>query len=229
MKRAVLHDRCASRRCSRGRDSRSATRSYATRRARSSACLVGRSRRRPGARCKRFTVRAAKERAAEAHGECGKAEDRGSGEERTARVAPAIARCSTGTDRRGQTARAAVAGRALIRQLHRRRAPAIAGSRALLWDRRLEREIKFASLFSTRQRACEHSLREPYCRALDAERKKRRGADDQPVDGSGIRRLSQIFGAVARFRRQEQQRPLRHDPISIAGALCRRPLCRRRI
>ena len=50
---------------------------------------------------------------------------------------------------------------------------------ALLWDKRLKREIKVASLFR-RAVAFETSTRGPYCAALAAEHRKRRGNDRQP-------------------------------------------------
>ena len=49
----------------------------------------------------------------------------------------------------------------------------------LLWDRAMNREISFASLF-TSPRSITTLLRQPYCKALDAERKKRRGPDYTP-------------------------------------------------
>jgi len=49
----------------------------------------------------------------------------------------------------------------------------------LLWDRRLGKEVKFASLFSS-PNSYAAILRDPYCRALNAERKKRRGPDYEP-------------------------------------------------
>src|SRR4051794_33200695 len=48
------------------------------------------------------------------------------------------------------------------------------GTTPLLWDRRLGKEIKFASLFSAPE-GYASALRDPYCRALNAERNKRRG------------------------------------------------------
>jgi hypothetical protein len=51
-----------------------------------------------------------------------------------------------------------------------------------LWDRALAREIKFASLFSSPDRYT-RVLRGPYCEALDAERKKRRGGDGKLGNG----------------------------------------------
>lgn len=53
------------------------------------------------------------------------------------------------------------------------------GTTPLLWDRRLGREVKFATLFR-RSDGYAAALRTPYCRALAAERKKRRGPDYQP-------------------------------------------------
>ena len=50
---------------------------------------------------------------------------------------------------------------------------------ALLWDRKLKKEITFAWLFP-RDAPYAAVLRSPYCPALDRERKKRRGADYQP-------------------------------------------------
>jgi len=47
----------------------------------------------------------------------------------------------------------------------------------LLWDRAQGREISFASLFLSTNSLSQ--LRGPYCRALDAERNKRRGVDYQ--------------------------------------------------
>ena len=49
----------------------------------------------------------------------------------------------------------------------------------LLWDRKRGKEIKFASLFSAPD-GYASVLRDPYCRALNAERKKRRGPDYEP-------------------------------------------------
>jgi hypothetical protein len=49
----------------------------------------------------------------------------------------------------------------------------------LLWDRRAGKEIKFDSLFASRDGYAK-VLRDPYCRALAAERKKRRGNDYEP-------------------------------------------------
>ena len=45
----------------------------------------------------------------------------------------------------------------------------------ILWDRRLNKEISFDSLFVSPAGLTQ--LRTPYCRALDAERRKRRGPD----------------------------------------------------
>ena len=56
---------------------------------------------------------------------------------------------------------------------------------ALLWDRKLGKEVRFGSLFSPAN-GYARALRGPYCRALDEERKKRRGSGYQP-------------GAVAEF------------------------------
>ena len=47
------------------------------------------------------------------------------------------------------------------------------GAKALLWDRRLTREVTLASLLSSPQSLA--TLRPAYCRALDAERARRRG------------------------------------------------------
>jgi len=47
------------------------------------------------------------------------------------------------------------------------------GASALLWDRRLTREVTLASLLSSPQSLA--TLRPAYCRALDAERARRRG------------------------------------------------------
>jgi hypothetical protein len=49
----------------------------------------------------------------------------------------------------------------------------------LLWDRRLGKEIQFDALFAS-AKAYGAMLRAPYCRALDKERRKRRGPDYQP-------------------------------------------------
>jgi hypothetical protein len=49
----------------------------------------------------------------------------------------------------------------------------------LLWDRRSSREIRFESLFATAD-GYSAPLRDRYCRALNAERRKRRGPDYQP-------------------------------------------------
>lgn len=51
------------------------------------------------------------------------------------------------------------------------------GTSGLLWDRRLGKEIAFAALFAKNYGAV---LRAPYCRALDQERRKRRGPDYAP-------------------------------------------------
>jgi len=53
----------------------------------------------------------------------------------------------------------------------------------LLWDRALAKEIKFASLFTSPTRY-EQVLRGSYCKALDAERRKRRGNDYVPGGGN---------------------------------------------
>jgi hypothetical protein len=53
------------------------------------------------------------------------------------------------------------------------------GTTPLLWDRSLGKEIKFASLFRT-PIAYGPPVRAAYCRALGAERRKRRGPDYQP-------------------------------------------------
>ena len=53
------------------------------------------------------------------------------------------------------------------------------GTTPLLWDRARGKEIKFASLFSSAN-GYANILRDPYCRALNRERKKRRGDDYQP-------------------------------------------------
>lgn len=50
---------------------------------------------------------------------------------------------------------------------------------ALLWDRKLRREISFGSLFA-KVNGFSSALRDPYCRALDKERKKRRWSGYQP-------------------------------------------------
>jgi len=50
---------------------------------------------------------------------------------------------------------------------------------ALLWDRRMNREIAFASLFAS-ARSYEEALVARYCKALDQERRKRRGPDYRP-------------------------------------------------
>lgn len=52
-------------------------------------------------------------------------------------------------------------------------------TRGLLWDRKLNKEIKFSALFVS-PNAYQGPLRQPYCRALDLERKKRRGAGYVP-------------------------------------------------
>lgn len=52
----------------------------------------------------------------------------------------------------------------------------------LLWDRALAKEIKFAALFSS-PRGYAQELRGPYCKALDAERRKRRGGDGKLGNG----------------------------------------------
>lgn len=50
---------------------------------------------------------------------------------------------------------------------------------ALLWDRKLGKEISFGSLF-TRTNGYSPALRDPYCRALDKERTKRRWSGYEP-------------------------------------------------
>jgi len=50
---------------------------------------------------------------------------------------------------------------------------------ALLWDKKLERQVKFDDLF-LHVRAFETLTRDRYCSALAAERRKRRGKDWQP-------------------------------------------------
>ena len=54
----------------------------------------------------------------------------------------------------------------------------------LLWDRKLGKEISFASLFSSSS-SYGPALRDPYCRALDQERIKRRGGDGKLNNGIG--------------------------------------------
>jgi len=54
---------------------------------------------------------------------------------------------------------------------------------ALLWDRNLNREIAFSSLFNSNA-AVPAVLRSSYCAALDRERKKRRSPDYQPGGGN---------------------------------------------
>ncbi len=49
----------------------------------------------------------------------------------------------------------------------------------LLWDRHAGKEIAFDSLFAARD-GYTKALRDPYCRALAAERKERRGDDYEP-------------------------------------------------
>jgi hypothetical protein len=58
------------------------------------------------------------------------------------------------------------------------------GTTGLLWDRRLNKEVKFAGLFSSPS-SYTSVLRPPYCRALDQERIKRRGGDGKLNDGIG--------------------------------------------
>ena len=55
------------------------------------------------------------------------------------------------------------------------------GTTPLLWDRRLNKEIEFASLFAGRGYA--DVLHRPFCLALDEERRKRRGGDAQAGGG----------------------------------------------
>lgn len=50
------------------------------------------------------------------------------------------------------------------------------GTTGILWDRRLGKEVSFPALFRSPS-AFVAALRPAYCKALDAERKKRRGAD----------------------------------------------------
>ena len=47
------------------------------------------------------------------------------------------------------------------------------GTKGILWDRKLNKEIAFAALFRSAPAALA-ALRDPYCKALNAERKKRR-------------------------------------------------------
>ena len=54
----------------------------------------------------------------------------------------------------------------------------------LLWDRRLGKEMPFASLFTSAS-SYGSVLRGPYCRALDQERRKRRGGDGKLNGGIG--------------------------------------------
>ena len=84
---------------------------------------------------------------------------------------------STGITTSGQTARLLSLARAYY--AFTGGAHGNGGTTPLLWDRRLGKEIKFASLFST-PNGYASVLRDPYCRALNAERKKRRGPDYQP-------------------------------------------------
>lgn len=53
------------------------------------------------------------------------------------------------------------------------------GTTGLLWDRIAGKEVTFTSLFQT-STAFESPLRATYCRALTAERRKRRGPDYRP-------------------------------------------------
>lgn len=54
----------------------------------------------------------------------------------------------------------------------------------LLWDRKLDKEISFASLFFSAS-SYRPVLRGPYCEALDQERRKRRGGDGKLNNGIG--------------------------------------------
>ncbi len=54
----------------------------------------------------------------------------------------------------------------------------------LLWDRKLGKEIGFAALFTSAS-SYGRVLRDPYCRALDLERRKRRGGDGKLNGGVG--------------------------------------------
>jgi hypothetical protein len=56
------------------------------------------------------------------------------------------------------------------------------GTTGLLWDRKLKKEITFASLFLSPP-AYQKLLRAPYCRALEAERAKRRGGNGKLGNG----------------------------------------------
>jgi len=66
------------------------------------------------------------------------------------------------------------------------------GSKALLWDRRLRREVTLASLLASPQ-SLTTLLRPAYCRALDAERARRRGGSVPAVAMfAGCPRLDQL-------------------------------------
>lgn len=62
------------------------------------------------------------------------------------------------------------------------------GSEAILWDRRLNRQISMAGLF-VNSRAFERITRAVYCKALDAERRQRR--EGEKLDG--------VFGACPKY------------------------------
>lgn len=53
------------------------------------------------------------------------------------------------------------------------------GTSAILWDRRLNKEIAFYSLFSSGAASFTTLLHKTYCTALDKERAKRRGPEEQ--------------------------------------------------
>ncbi|MGH6658155.1 MAG: PdaC/SigV domain-containing protein [Sphingomicrobium sp.] len=58
------------------------------------------------------------------------------------------------------------------------------GTKAILWDRKLKRQVTFDSLFTNGAGALETLLRKDYCAALDKERAKNRGPDEStdPTD-----------------------------------------------
>ena len=127
---------------------------------------------------------------------------------------------STGITTSGQTARLLSLAALIMRSPAAR--TAMAGPHALLWDRRLRQrdQVRF-DLFST-PTPIASVLRDPYCRALNAERKKRRGPDYQPSSMvPEFRRLSQILRTVPDTG---SGTPASTRSILIAGALYRRAL-----
>ena len=121
---------------------------------------------------KRFNADLAKERSQTLA--CGKAETKVRVESGSEGVACSS---STGITTSGQTQRLLSLARAYY--AFTGGAHGNGATTPLLWDRKLGKEVKFASLFSS-PNGYGAILRDPYCRALNAERKKRRGPDYQP-------------------------------------------------